>query len=331
MTVRQVLSEADGVGWAGLNDVLPLLAEASPTEFLDAVESALEREPCPFDDVFSQEGSGITGQNYTTGLLWGLEVLAWDPELLVRVVVVLGDLASRDPVGNWANRPENSIRTILLPWIPQTLAPPDKRIVAARTLARERPAAGWTLLLSLLPNQHQTSSGSFKPVWRATIPEEWEKGVSGGEYWEQVGAYSDMVVEMAHDDVARMQNVIDCLSSLPRPAFDSLLELLSSDEVKALPESERVDLWESLVALANKHTKFAHTDWALPGEAIERVEDVAAGLAPEDKAHRYRRYFCGRDHDLFESYDDYDQERDKLEKARRDAVSDLLQERESTE
>ena len=327
MAVREVLADADWIVWAGLNDVLPSLAEASPSEFLDTVEDGLRRDPCPFDGVFGQEGGGITGQNYMTGLLWGLESLAWDSDLLVRVVVVLGDLASRDPGGNWANRPENSIRTILLPWLPQTLAPVDKRIVAARTLSRERPGVGWALLLSLLPNQHQTSTGSFKPVWRRTIPEGWEKGVSGDEYWTQVSAYSNLVVAMADGDLARMRDLVDCLPSLPRPAFDAFLKMVGSDRVKQSPETERVDLWESLIAFANKHTKFAHTDWALPQDAVARIEDVAAELAPEDEVHRYRRYFSGRDFDLFESYDDFDHERDKLEDARQEAVNNILQKR----
>jgi len=103
------------VQWASLNDLLPLLAEAAPREFLDAVEHALNSDPCPFDTVFAQEGPAIMGNNYLTGLLWALETLAWDAEYLTRVVVILGELAARDPGGNWANRPANSLAEILLP------------------------------------------------------------------------------------------------------------------------------------------------------------------------------------------------------------------------
>jgi hypothetical protein len=100
LSVRALLSGADWLRWASLNDLLPLLAEASPGEFLDAVEKALSSDPCPFDAVFSQESSGIVGWNYMTGLLWALETLAWDEEHLTRVTVVLGELAARDPGGN---------------------------------------------------------------------------------------------------------------------------------------------------------------------------------------------------------------------------------------
>lgn len=110
LAVREILAQADWVQWASLNDLLPLLAEAAPREFLDAVENALNSDPCPFDTVFAQEGSGIMGDNYMTGLLWALETLAWDAEYLTRVVVILGELAARDPGGNWANRPANSLQ-----------------------------------------------------------------------------------------------------------------------------------------------------------------------------------------------------------------------------
>jgi hypothetical protein len=63
LAVREILAEADWVQWASLNDLLPLLAEAAPRAFLDAVEHALNSDPCPFESIFAQEGSGIMGNN----------------------------------------------------------------------------------------------------------------------------------------------------------------------------------------------------------------------------------------------------------------------------
>ena len=69
--LREILSDADWVLWGSLNSLLPILAEAAPNEFLDAVEKALRLTPCPFDELFAQEGNGITGGNYLTGLAVG--------------------------------------------------------------------------------------------------------------------------------------------------------------------------------------------------------------------------------------------------------------------
>src|SRR4051812_15957569 len=98
--VRQILEDSNWEIWASLNDVLPILAEAAPTEFLGAVENSLRSTPCSFDGVFAQEGAAFSGSNYMTGLLWALEGLAWDPDQLTRVVVILGELSARDPGGN---------------------------------------------------------------------------------------------------------------------------------------------------------------------------------------------------------------------------------------
>ncbi|MCV5579823.1 hypothetical protein OFO05_30955, partial [Escherichia coli] len=91
-----------------------------------------------------------------------LEELAWDEQYLVRVCVVLAELASHDPGGKWANRPSNSLTTILLPWFPQTLASIEKRKVAVNVILQEWPDIAWNLLVQLLPGHHQTSSGSHK-------------------------------------------------------------------------------------------------------------------------------------------------------------------------
>lgn len=80
LAIREIFEDADWVLWGSLNNLLPLLAEAAPNQFLNAVEEALQARLCPFNDLFAQEGNGITGGNYMTGLLWALETLAWDEQ-----------------------------------------------------------------------------------------------------------------------------------------------------------------------------------------------------------------------------------------------------------
>ena len=206
LAVRDIFGKADSVLWGSLNNLLPILAETAPNEFLNAVENGLQQASCPFDELFSQEGHGITGENYLTGLLWALETLAWDEIFLVRVCVILGDLATHDPGGKWANRPANSLTTIFLPLLPQTTASIDKRKVALQTLQKELPTVAWKHLLSLLPNQHQISTGTHKPSWRQTIPTDWGKGVTQQEYWEEVSFYAELAVSMASHDMARLNS-----------------------------------------------------------------------------------------------------------------------------
>ncbi len=166
LTVREILKESNWNIWASLNELLPYLAEAAPDEFINIIEEKLSLEKDLFANLFMQEDSGITGWNYTTGILWSLEALAWDEKYISNVSVLLGELASLDPGGNWMNRPINSLTTIYLPWKPYTNASFERRKVAIQTLNREFPDVAWKLLLSLLPNQHQITSGTYKPKFR---------------------------------------------------------------------------------------------------------------------------------------------------------------------
>ena len=240
LSVREILADADWVLWGSLNDLLPLLAEAAPKEFLDAVERALNTDPCPFDTLFAQEGTGIFGRNYITGLLWAMETLAWAPEYLTRVVVLLGELAARDPGGNWSNRPANSLSTILLPWFPQTCATVARRKTAVETLIHEQRDVAWKLLLTLLPESHSSTIGSHKPIWREIIGDDWSEGATHRDYWEQTAIYSELAISVAKDDVSKLAELISRLGDLPPQAHDQLLTYLCSDETISIPEAERL-------------------------------------------------------------------------------------------
>jgi len=324
LAVRDVFNDSDWVLWGSLNNLLPLLAEAAPNEFLSAVETALQHTPCPFDELFAQEGKGIIGENYLTGLLWALETLAWDEQYLVRVSVILGELTSHDPGGRWANRPSNSLTTIFLPWFPQTTAPIEKRKVAIQTLQRESTKAAWKLLLSLLPNQHRMSSGSRKPIWRKIIPEDWSKEVTQKEYWDQVALYADMTVGMAEHDVTKLEELTGHLDNLPQPSLEKVLEHLSSGDITGKPENERTALWTGLIEFVSKHERFADAKWALSPDLVSRIKETANKLAPQNRLNLYRRLFTDQDIDLFEEKGNWQEQQKKLEERRQLAIKEIL-------
>ena len=324
LSIRDIFENADWRLWGSLNSLLPTLAEAAPGEFLTSVENALKQSPCPFDELFAQEGSGVFGNNYMTGLLWALESLSWDTDYLVRVAVILAELAERDPGGNWANRPANSLTTILLPWFPQTLAPIDKRIACIRAIKEDFPDVAWKLLLSLLPNQHQSSSGAHKPQWHNILPEDWEPNVTKKEYWEQVTNYAEIAVDMACSDLHKLEEIVSNLDNLPKPSFDTVLEHLSLESITSLPEEERLPLWTSLTEFSRKHRRFSDAKWALEPEIVTRIEKVAESLAPTHPEGRYKHLFSNKDFYLYEERGDWEKQRKKLDEKRRCAIQQIL-------
>lgn len=324
LAVREILADADWVLWASLNDLLPLLAEAAPGEFLGAVENALNSDPCPFDMIFAQEGSGFMGRNYMTGLLWGLETLAWDAEYLTRVVIILGELAARDPGGNWANRPADSLSTILLPWLPQTCAPIQKKKAAVLTLFNELPNVAWKLMLDLLPSSHQATLGSRKPAWREIIPDEWSKGVTQQEYWEHIAYYAKLAISYAKQDLSKLAELIDRLDDLPPPARDKLLTHLKSNTIISMSQVDRFRVWTKLIDLASKHREFADAEWAMKPDVVNEIAIIAESLAPEAPIYRHQRLFGERDFNLYEEKSNYEVQRKALENLRQNAVEEVF-------
>jgi hypothetical protein len=322
-TVRKLLATGDWRRWASLNHELPLLAEAAPEEFLHQVEAALQHPKAPFKKIFAQEGDGITGGNYMTGLLWALETLGWSPKYMASAVSLLGELATIDPGGKWTNRPINSISSILLPWHPQTMAPIPNRKAAVEALLREQPEIGWKVLFDLLPSGHGFTTGSRKPAWQPFVPANYGEGVLRQEYVDQITAYADVAATLAADDVPRLNELIDRLPDLPDVAWNRILAHLGSDAVRVLPDETRVVLWESLTDLASKHKMFADAKWALAAKKVAELTATAAKLAPKSPFFLHRRLFSDRDHNLFDHKGDYTEQRQALDKTRDEVIREI--------
>ena len=326
--IHEILKDADWRLWASLNDILPLLAEAAPEEFLAAVDSAISSEPCPFDTVFGQEGSSFGGQNYMTGVLWALETLAWDGDYLSRVFLLLGALAERDPGGKWGNRPANSLFTIVLPWFPQTAASVEKRIAAVKTLLTQWPKTGWQLLLNLLPEMHQTSMMTRKPAWRSLIPDDWSEGSKTKDYRHQIKTYIALAVDAAKGDVSRLNALLDKITpvSHSREALQDLISYLRSPATLSLPEEQRQSLWNAVTQLVSQHRRFSGAEWALTTEIVDQFVDIADRLSPNSAIYRNQRLFTDRDFDLYEDTENFEEEQRKLGERREKATAEVYAE-----
>ena len=327
LTVRKLLHKESWERWVSLDALLPLLAEAAPDEFLDAVESVLiDLEKTPFHNIFAQEGKGgaLGGWNYMSGLLWALETLAWHPDYLTRVAVILADIASIDPGGQSMNRPANSLTKILLPWLVQTAAPFEKQEAAIKAVLKEQPDVGWKLILSLLPHNHGVTNECHKPTWREYIPRDWKNSVKITEYWKQIIAYTGIAVELAKESKEKLNELIKEIANLPQDGRDIILNHLASDKIVKLPEIERLPLWENMNKLVRKHRKHADAKWAIPEEIISKIEEVANILEPESSSLKHRQLFTTQYIDLMDGLGSFKEQHDRLDKIRQDAIREII-------
>lgn len=323
--VFSLFKEADWQRWASLGSIMPQLAEAAPTVFLDAVDEALkDLESSPLKELFAIYEGSIFGRNYHCGLLWALEVLAWNADHLSRVSVALAKLCQFDLPQNSGNNPAATLRSMFLTWLPQTLASVDARRAAVERVIQENVECGWDLLLGVLPDSHQVGSHNQKPAWRDWFPSDWSEGTTRSVMHKQVQNYTNLAVNIAMGDLDKLTELISRWDHLPREIFQKVLDHLETPEALRRPNEERFKLWEKLTEQIDRHRKYAESDWAMPEEEIVRLEKAALAIKPTDPAIIHQRIFNSYAHEFYVT-DNYAEEEKALAKRREDAVTEVLE------
>jgi hypothetical protein len=290
--VRAALQSASWLRWATLGNLLALLAEAAPDEFLAAVSTEAKKKRSKLAEVFADAGddhSLMSGCRHA-GLLWALECLAWSPDLLPRVCSILARLDEVDSGGKWSNRPAASLREILLPWYPQTAAGVGQRIAILRSMAERSPEVAWKLLFGMLPQGHATSMPTHRPVWRDWMSA-WREGASGADYWKQVDAAAELILRLVGNDPIRWSNVLDQLQSITEPHRSELIDRLRKIPVDDIDPDERRRLAEHLRKTIRIHRDFAGDDWSLPNDLVDKLDQALPQLLPDGICERHAWLF----------------------------------------
>ena len=118
------------------------------------------------NELLKPVGVDVFSHPWRTGVLWALELLAWNPQTFPRVVVILARLSQTTIDDNWVNKPINSLSAIFRWWIPQTAASLNDRIKALETLCGRFPDIGWRICIQQFEGRQQIASSSTRPRWR---------------------------------------------------------------------------------------------------------------------------------------------------------------------
>ena len=319
--VYKLLNNADWVVWSSFSPHLPLLAEAAPETFLEAVEENLFSDDLPILKLFRERGVlGATSSH--TDLLWALEGLAWNEELLARIAILLAKLARLDPGGKLSNRPINSLIEIFKLWHPQTSASTERRLSVLSTLSKREPDVGWQLNLSLIPKKSDIAHPTHKPRWR-----EWsEKPVTNIEYWQCINALVDTNLNNVGKNVKRWQDVLDQLGDFPIPACNKAIDKFLELDYKSFNKEDKLALWNKLRSLVHKHRAFQIAKWALPKDIVDKLYSVYQKLEPNDLINRYSWLFSLQPEIPEISTHDHKEQMKEAEKLRQEAARKILDE-----
>jgi hypothetical protein len=307
-----------------LRDQLPVLVEAAPDPFVEAMETLLQGDDRIAQIIFTDKDSSLFGDCRHAGILWALEVLAWDSEWLPRICLILARLAEIDPGGTYSNRPIRSLREIFLPWHPGTNATHKQRLQAIDLVIRRFPSVGWQLLSSLFPSFHDISHPTQEPIWR-------ESGLSQREVVTRQVAFEtyDGVITRALDlvdhDLDRWKTIIDNLSNFSPDYRTKVYELLESICTTELSDRTKAVLWNLLRDHVNKHLAFRDAQWALPEAELVRAEKLMSSLEPSDARQKYKWLFDEHFPDLPMRKSDHDAFSSELNTLRSRAVGEIIQ------
>ena len=157
--------------WISLNDVLPMLAEASPDDFMEQLRNALAAESSAnkIRPLFEPRPAILHNDYKCFSLLWALEMLAWDAGRFHEIAMFLCCLQANFEnliQDNYGNRPSNSLHNIFRSWFPQTSASIEKRLEVLDALYEKHPSEAVRLAQALASSQDRTVYHTARLIWR---------------------------------------------------------------------------------------------------------------------------------------------------------------------
>jgi hypothetical protein len=324
--VDQLIRQLPGLSedWrllTSLRDQLPVLAEAAPSPFLETLEHLLQGPAEKILPIFAED-DGLFGRANHPALWWALETLAWEPDYLGRVSLVLARFAKIDPGGKLTNRPINSLRGIFLAWYPGTSADLKQRLQALDAILQREPEVAWTLLLGLMPHSHDHASPAREPLWK-DFSRSQRATLTRGMVLQAYEEYIDRAISHAGTDPHRCRQLVQFYSEVRGTHREAIEESLKALATTHLRDDERDAVWNTLRAFINRHRQFADAAWALPSNQLQRLDDIRDLFASTDLITRFGWLFNHQLPDLplsSTNFIELDAERDRL---RREAVEEI--------
>lgn len=311
---------ADYRRMASLRGEFATLIEAAPRPLLSALEQLLEGDGHAALGFFSRNEGLFAPTSPHTYILWGLEVLAWDPEYLSRVTTILAKMATIDPGGQTTNRPVNSLRSILLAWSPGTNASLVERKRILEQIVRDFSVVGWELLLLLLPRNHgDTNIQTSKPKFREASSSSAEI-LTRGKVREFRDYVIDLTLTATGDDPTRWIEVIKRMESWPEARRAIAMTMLEK-WMSLTAADKRNSVWLALQEVYNRHSTFEEANWAMPTSELARIGETLGRFEPSDIVARLGWLFDQWSPLMVGRYEDNEHQ---LVKARREALRPVL-------
>jgi hypothetical protein len=284
-----LLYNVDSERWRSLYRNLPLLAEASPDIFLQSVEHSLQIEDQPIAKMFIEEGDMFYSSHYYTGLLWALENLLYSPDYISRTTLLLARLSTFESGIKTYNKPITTLIHAFIPWYRQTHTDLSTKKQVLSLLVQKYPDVAWKLFRKLLPQDHVTVSPIHRCRWRFDT-QFISREVSYGEVGEYYTFLFEHLFELAKNNEDRIAKLMSYYPDGGEGLQEKLRGFLKDSFQKKWQGGK---IWETIRDLMARHREYADTDWALPAEELDKLQEFYDMYLPNSN-HEINKY-------LFES------------------------------
>ena len=326
--VNNLINQLDGLktDWrlmTSLRDQLPVLAEAAPIPFFEALEELIQGQSEDLVKIFEEGESGF-GHSFHHNFLWALERLAWNPAYLMRTSKLLMSLSMIDPGGRTQNRPINSLKEIFLPWKPDTSAELPLRQEVLTAIIEQDYEFGWELLKALLPSYSGVSSPTNKPQWRDFGQTDRNRPTRG----EVSLAYDWLIgsaISLVGYDVDRLLSLLNRYSEFsPERQLElneMMVELSKIDDYA----SQKVAIWKALRDIIYRHRSHKDAPWAMSDEVLNKLENLLRLFEPVDKLESVKWLFDDHYPSIPIPSDDFESIDAELKRLRFEAVKEVYE------
>lgn len=320
--VRDLLMDADGERWLSLTDVLCSLAEASPEVFLKSIETSLQSTEVAVKRLLTEtsESTGFGMRCWHADLLHALEILAWNPRRLLRISLILATLSSLKIQGNWGNTPENTLKSLLRPYWPQTMATDEQRLIVLDMLIKKHDSIAWRFLYEQTDPIGGAYMGNARPKWRDD--DAGSAQMRGNFLYEYYSALGERILDLAEKNVERIAALIERIDHFEESYQERLIALIKS--AVSFSDGEKEIVREALYHYLNWHNSY-NTDGDKKSRFVaEDLMSFVGLLTPQDIILDKRRMFTSQYPALPEGNEsDHVRHSEKIRKMRINAIEEI--------
>lgn len=292
--VRTLLRDKSSREWQSQQKDLSRYAEAAPDEFLNIVEAELTSQDPAFASLFEPViAEGLFARCERTGMIWALELLAWNPSRLSRVAKVLARLCRYELNDNWAHKPAGSLKDIFLSWLPHTRATVAQRVEVLELLCRDYPDVGWSICMSEVKTAEglRAAKGTFgtvRPRWRGDACGAGQ-GVTDHERSEFLKKCKELVLSRQTHTQASLRDLIDWFAATGSIQQEAVTDRIKTWLDSSPPHKDILELREhvrikTMTTRGRKRNKDVHTH-----ADGKKIYDL---LEPQDALLKHRWLFA---------------------------------------